>query len=71
MSQMHYFKNKFLKIAKRWGLPAPLTFDFSDLKLRDLSKLRFFKLIMSKSNFKNKQLWSHHNTYGNRKTSPK
>jgi len=22
MSKMHYFSNKFSKIAKRWGLPA-------------------------------------------------
>jgi len=27
------------------------TFDFGDLKLRDLAKLWFFKLIMTKSNF--------------------
>jgi len=30
----------------------PLTFDFGDLKLRDLAKLCFFKQIMTKSNFK-------------------
>jgi len=29
-----------------------LTFDFGDLKLRDLTKFWFFKLIMTKSNFK-------------------
>jgi len=29
-----------------------------DLKLRDLDKLGFFKLIMTKSNLKN-QLWCH------------
>jgi len=23
MSKMHYFRNKFSKIAKRWGLFAP------------------------------------------------
>jgi len=23
MSKMHYFNNKFSKIAKRWGLSAP------------------------------------------------
>jgi len=28
-----------------------LTFDIVDLKLRDLAKLCFFKLIMTKSNF--------------------
>jgi len=54
MSKMHYFSNKFSKIAKRWGLsaPSPLTFDVGDLKLRDLTKLWFFKLIMMKSNLK-------------------
>jgi len=36
----------------------PLIFDFCDLKLRDVAKLCFFKLIMMKSNFKN-QLWRH------------
>jgi len=37
-----------------WGsLPQrPLTIGVGDLKLRDLAKLRFFKLIMMKSNFK-------------------
>jgi len=40
MSKMHYFSNKFS------------TFDIVALKLRDLSKLCFFKLIMIKSNFK-------------------
>jgi len=44
MSKKHYFSNKFSKIA--------LFFDFSDLKLCDFVKLCFFKLIMTKSNFK-------------------
>jgi len=41
---MHYFSNKFSKIAKRWGLSAlnPLTFDIGDLQLRDLAKLWIF-----------------------------
>jgi len=39
MTKMHYFNNKFSKIAKRWELCAPLTSDFSDLKLRDLPKI--------------------------------
>jgi len=30
----------------------PLIFDFGDLKMRDLTKLCFFKLIMTESNFK-------------------
>jgi len=29
-----------------------LTFNIGDLKFRDLAKLCFFKLIMTKSNFK-------------------
>jgi len=40
---MHYFSYKHPKI---------FAFDFGDLKLRDLAKLWFFKLIMTKSNFK-------------------
>jgi len=54
MSKMHYFSNKISKIAKRWSSPPqpPLTFDDGDLKLRDLAKLWFFKLIMTKSKFK-------------------
>jgi len=42
MSKMHYFSNKFSKIAKRWWLPLPpqrlLTFNVGDLKFRDLAK---------------------------------
>jgi len=52
---MHYFNNKFSKIAKRWELSAPsapLIFTFGELKLRNFAKLCFFKLIMTKSNFK-------------------
>jgi len=44
MSKMHYFSNKFSKIAKRWELSAPRrpsTFDFGDLKLCDMAKLCF------------------------------
>jgi len=57
MSKIHYFSNKFSKIAKRWVLSVPsgqrpISFDVGDLKLRDLAKLWFFKLIMVKSNFK-------------------
>jgi len=37
MSKMQYF---------------PLTFNIGDLNFHDLTKLRFFKLIMTKSNFK-------------------
>jgi len=35
---MHYFSNKFSKIAKRWVLFAPqhpLIFNFGELKLRN------------------------------------
>jgi len=28
MLKMYYFSNKFSKIAKRWGLSAPLNFRF-------------------------------------------
>jgi len=51
---MHCFSNKFSKIAKRWGLSAPSApfFNFGELKLHNLAKLCFFKLIMTKSNFK-------------------
>jgi len=53
---MHYFSNKFSKIAKRWGLSTPqhrpLTFNISGLKFHDLAKKWFLKLIMTKSNFK-------------------
>jgi len=52
---MHYFCSKFSKIAKRWKLFAPqhsLIFDIVGLKLRDLAKLYFFKLIMKKFNLK-------------------
>jgi len=52
MSKMRYFNNKFLKIAKRRELCAPSAqLTFGDLKLRNLSKLRFFKRIMTKSNY--------------------
>jgi len=47
MPKMHYFSNKFSKIAKRWGLSLPVPFNISDLKLSDLAKLWFFKLIMT------------------------
>jgi len=50
MSKMHYFSHKFSKIAERWSFP-PLQcrlFNFGDLELRDLAKLWFFKLIMTK-----------------------
>jgi len=50
MPKMHYFSNKFSKIAKHWWFS--LIFDFGDLKLRDVTKFCFFKLIMTKSNFK-------------------
>jgi len=30
----------------------PFIFNFGDMKLRDVSKFCFFKLIMTKSNFK-------------------
>jgi len=59
MSNIHYFSNMSSKIAKRWRLSA-LSSSYSNLdvgvmKLRDLAKLFFFfffKVIMTKSNFK-------------------
>jgi len=51
---MHYFSNKFFKNRQFKNRPL----NFSDLKFRDLAKLRFFKLIMTKSNFKNQLLTS-------------
>jgi len=47
---MHYFSNKFSKIAKLWGFSAPqgpLIFDFGHLKSHDLAKLYVFKRIMT------------------------
>jgi len=52
MSKMHYSNNKFPKIGVL-RLQHLLTFDFDGLQLHDLAKLLwFFKLIMTKSNFK-------------------
>jgi len=45
MSKMHYFSLKS-------PLQRPLIFDFGNLKLRDLAKLWFFKLIMKNTNLK-------------------
>jgi len=52
---MHYFVLNFQKLPNAGALRTqrPLIFDFGDLKLRDLAKLWFFKLITTKSNFKN------------------
>jgi len=44
MPKMHYFSNKFSKIAKRGGVlrpQCPLIFDFDDLKLSDVAKFVF------------------------------
>jgi len=46
MSKKHRFSANFQKSK------SPLIFDIGDLKLRDLAKLWFFKLIMTKSNLK-------------------
>jgi len=51
MPKMHYFSCKFSKIANH--SQHPLTFSIGVMKFRDLAKLWFFKLIMTKSNFKN------------------
>jgi len=56
MPKMHYFSNKFSKIAKRWGLSVPralFIFNIGDLKLYTwFGQLLFSKLIMAKLNFK-------------------
>jgi len=53
MSKMCLATN-FQKLpSERHSAPiVPLTPDFGDLKLRDLPKLRFFKRIVTNSNFK-------------------
>jgi len=70
MPKMHYFRNIFSKIAKQCGISGsapwpPLTFIAGVLKLRDLDKLWFFNLIMTKSNFKKSVMtsfqWHLHN----------
>jgi len=55
MPKMHSFRKNFQKLPDLGGspLPALIVFDFAgDLKLRDVAKLCFFKLNMTKSNFK-------------------
>jgi len=47
---MQILKNRLALVALR--PQRPLMFDFGDLKLRDLAKLWFFKLNMSKLNFR-------------------
>jgi len=72
MPKMHHFSNKFSKIANRWWLSAPSAlyiFDFGDLTLDDVAKFCFFKLIMTKANFKKSVMTSW--PLCHRKTSPK
>jgi len=54
MYKMHYFCNNFQKSPTMGALRPQrcLTFNNVDLKFRDLAKLWFFKLIMTKLNFK-------------------
>jgi len=57
MNKIQILSNKSSKIVKRLGLfylryPPLLIFDVGYLKLRDLAKLCFFRLIVTKSNFK-------------------
>jgi len=59
MSNMHNFRNKFSKIASTGSSPSlqrRLIFDFSDLKLHDLAKLWFLKLIYDEIEFYKNQL---------------
>jgi len=53
MSKMHYFCNKFLKIAKRL-----LTFDFGRLNLSDFPNCSFSNWLWRNRTWK-KQLWRH------------
>jgi len=61
MSKTHYFSNKFSKIAESWGSPpqAPLNLRCWWPEVAWFAQIVVFKLIMTKSNFKN-QLWRHH-----------
>jgi len=54
MPKMHYFSNKFSKIAKRWELsaPAPLNLRFWWPEVTWCGHIVFFKLTITKSNFK-------------------
>jgi len=54
MSKMLYFSTNFQKSPSAGALHPHrcLNFNIGDLKFRDLAKLCFFKLIMTKSNFK-------------------
>jgi len=54
MSKIRYLITNFQKSSSALRLCAhsvPLTYDFGDLKLRDLPKLWYFKRIMPKLNF--------------------
>jgi len=55
MSKMHYFRNKFSGALR---LQLYLTFDIGDLKLHNLAKLCFFKLIVTKLNFKKSVMYN-------------
>jgi len=51
MSEMHFLVTDFQKSPSIgvYSVPQPpLNFNVGDLKLRDLAKLLFFKLIMTK-----------------------
>jgi len=54
MSKMHYFSNKFSKIANRWGFPTPSATNLQYWwhEVSWFGQIMFFKLIMTKSNFK-------------------
>jgi len=67
MSKMRYFSNKLSKSPSAGCSPpqAPLNLRFGYLKLRGLHKLCFFKLIMMKSNLKNR-LWRHFSDWRHR-----
>jgi len=54
MSKMHYFSNKFSKIAKRWGLsaPAPLNLQYWWPKVPWFGHMAVFEADYEKWNFK-------------------
>jgi len=48
MSKMHYFSNKFSKIAKRWGLSAPALFN---IRFWWLEVTRFGQIVVFQTDF--------------------
>jgi len=72
MPKIHYFSNKFSKMSSAGNSPPqrPLIIDFGDLKLCNVGKSYFFKLIMTKSNFKKSVTHGHYFTEKRHKIFP-